>query len=135
MLLICRSAGYSHLSLSRVLVVGLLSLWLERVYVQWFCYTHHLLTAKSHYRVFFTHWGPSADSGHWVLQIHDKTFHIFKEAGYIKARLERPGSNPTPRGIPTLSKALYIPFFQYFHPASSNCSLTNIHQVRPCRPY
>ena len=125
MVLICQLAGYSNLSLSRVVIFGLLSLWLERVYYQWFCYVNYYRAEKHPCRVFFTHWGPSADSGHWILQLEGIRFHVFKENGYIKAHLDRARPDPTIRKIPPLLKALYIPFFQYVW-IPRKCALADI---------
>jgi hypothetical protein len=113
MVIICRQLGYLNLSISRTTLLGLVSIWAERVYYQWFCYRNSYRAEEHPNRVFFTHWGPSADTGHWLLQLERIRFHVFKRDGTVKAELEHPRPDATPKEIPPLSKALYIPFCQY----------------------
>jgi hypothetical protein len=112
MVLVARKLGWSKLSITRTFLTGIASTWLERIYVQWFCYTQVHRAEDANNRVFFKHWGPSADSGHWLIQLETNVVHIFKENGITKADLRRPPPNARAYEVPPLSKSVYIPFTQ-----------------------
>jgi hypothetical protein len=110
MVLTCRHLGYSDLSISRTILLGFISIWTERVCIQLVWYFGSL-PEKNPYRVFFTHWGPCADIGHWLLQLEDCHYHIMKRNGSSTADL-RPVAEIKQADIPTLQDSLYIPFCQ-----------------------
>lgn len=90
--------------------------WFERIVAQILTYTRRKDSDAGSARVFFTHWGPSADTGHWLLQIEGFHIHIFKRGGKITARIERPHRSADEQDdhpIPSLSDAIYVPFKQY----------------------
>jgi hypothetical protein len=111
MVLICRQLGYSGLSISRTILFGILSIWTERVCIQLVWHDGYL-PEKHPYRVFFIHRGPSADTGHWLLQVEESRYHIKKESkGSFTAEL-KPPEKKSEKYVPPLLESIYVPFCQ-----------------------
>lgn len=97
-------------------VLSLTTFWLERVFAQILCYERRNDSSVGNMRIFFLHWGASADTGHWLMQIEGYLIHIFKRNGSVIAEPVVPDPNrdrPDDCVIPELWRSLYIPFVRY----------------------
>lgn len=111
-----RRFHFAPISLSFTAILSLTTFWLERVFAQMLCYLRRNDSSVGNMRIFFLHWGASADTGHWLMQIEGYLVQIFKRNGTVTAEPVIADPNrerPTDRTIPSLVASLYIPFSRY----------------------
>lgn len=104
------------ISLIWTILLSITTYWLERVSAQMLCYVRHDESTVGNKRIFFLHWGPSADTGHWLMQIEGYLVQIFKRNGMVTAEpvvADPTKERPADRTIPSLRAAVYIPFSRY----------------------
>lgn len=110
MVLICQQLGYPQLSITRIVVFGLILIWVERVATQLILYSGQPPKDRP-YRVYFDHSGRLADTRHWLLQLEHTQYEVFKENGGVTAELVTKHMTRSRPNRPW-QKSLYIPFFQ-----------------------
>lgn len=104
------------ISLSCTAILSFTTFWLERVFAQMLCYLRRNDSSVGNMRIFFLHWGPSADTGHWLMQIEGYLVQIFKRNGTVTAEpvvADPSRERSEDRTIPSLGASLYIPFSRY----------------------